>query len=163
MRINRPRLLLCGSLLALSLAAGAPAHASHYFLADISDAFTPLMVSEFTRFGFETTEDLLRNVDTVDERNSFAQVTGIPASELHDITRMCDFLQIEGVGPKAATLLMAAGVSTVADLAEREPSELTAELVAANAVQHITGVDPDVSIVEAWVFAAAQVPIQVAY
>ncbi len=76
---------------------------------------------------------------------------------------MCEFLQIEGVGPKAFDLLRASGVADIGDLARRDAAALLAEIEVVNAVEQITGVNPDVDLVHHWVLAASEVPIRVAY
>lgn len=157
----RLRLTAFASALLASFVLAGPAHASHYFLQDISERFTPVMIEEFARFNLQTTEDLLRNIASLEDRNNFADVTGVPLAELTEIARLCDFLQIDGVGPKAAELLMATGVTTVRDLAGRDAATLTAEIEVVNQTARITGVNPEVYHVTGWIEGAASVPIQV--
>lgn len=152
--------LIAGALLA-TLVLAAPAQASHYFLQDISERFTPVMIEEFARFNLQTTEDLLRNIASTEDRNDFSDVTGVPLAELTELARLCDFLQIEGVGPKAAELLIATGVTTVRDLASRDAATLTAEIEVVNQTARITGVNPEIHHVTGWIQGAAAVPIQV--
>lgn len=147
----------------VTVAVSAPADASHYYLRDIGERFSSLQLEEFARFGFRTTEDVLRNVDTVEDRETLSFATGIPEAELIEVARMCEFLQLEGIGPKAFDLLRATGVVDVADLAGRDAEELLAEIVVVNSVEQITGVDPDVDLVHHWIASASEVPIRVAY
>jgi predicted flap endonuclease-1-like 5' DNA nuclease len=60
-------------------------------------------------------------------------------------------MQIDGVGPKAARLLRAAGVSSVKDLSAKDPASLLNQIVEANARGRHTDVNPDLDIVEDWV------------
>lgn len=154
-----------GALAALCLTflLATPAIASHYYLVDIGERFTEQQLEEFARFGLQTTADVLRNVDTVEDRADMAFSTGIPLGELVEVARMCEFLQIEGIGPKAFDLLRATGVVDVADLTTRNAAELHAEIEVVNQVEQITGVDPDLELVHNWILAAAQVPIRVTY
>jgi hypothetical protein len=145
------------------LAVPSTGAASHYYVTDIADRFTPTILDEFQRFGLLTTEDVLRNVDTPEDRSALGDATGIPADVLLEITRMCDFLQIEGIGPRAYDLLRASGVRSVADLASRDSASLHAEIVTVNAVERLTGVDPDEDLVANWIAAAGSVPINVVY
>ncbi len=151
------------ALVAFGLLLAVPASASHYFLADIADRFSPLALAEFTRFGLDDTEDVLRNLDTHEDRADFASVTGIDPNELYEIARMCELLQIEGVGPRAFDLLYASGVQNAQDLAGRNGASLLAELEVVNASEHLTGVNPPLELVEAWIERASSVPIQVQY
>lgn len=148
---------------AATLFVAGPALASHYYVVDIGEHFTEIQLEEFSRFGLATTEDLLRNLDTVQDRVALAAATGIPEAELVEVARMCEFLQIEGIGPKAFALLHASGVVDVADLATRDAATLLPAIEATNAVHGITGVDPDVDLVHHWILAASEVPIRVAY
>ena len=150
------------SLLAFALIAIAmPGFASHYFVVDIADRFSPLALAEFQRFGLSDTEDVLRNVDTREDRESLASVTGISADELYRVAVMCEMLQIEGVGPRAYDLLSASGVQNIGDLATREPASLLAELEVVNSMQQLTGVNPPIELVEAWIELASSVPIRI--
>ena len=146
-----------------AVAVAAPAHASHYRIVDISERFSAEALAEFSRLGYATTLDVLRNVSTPDARAALASVSGVTVGELTEVARMCEFLQIEGIGPKAFQLLVAAGVQDVEDLAGREAASLLAELIAVNATQRITGVDPEVELVRHWIIEAAQAPIRVIY
>ncbi len=153
--------LLRGILVALILGVAAPAFASHYFLDDISDRFSELALAEFDRFGYRTTEDVLLNVLTPEDRTVLSEATGIPGGELAEIAQMCEMLQVTGVGPRAYALLQAAGVTDVRDLAGRVPEELVAQLAAANAVHAHTGANPHLEVVVGWIGAAADVPLHV--
>lgn len=143
------------------LTLGASASASHYFIVDIADRFSPTALAEFERFGLRDTEDVLRNVDTREDRESLASVTGISADELYQIAVMCEMLQIEGIGPRAYDLLTHSGVQNVADLAGREAASLLAELEVVNSMHHLTGVNPPLDLVAAWIELAAGVPIRI--
>lgn len=155
--------LIRSALIAIGLVLAVPASASHYFIVDIADRFSPLALAEFTRFGLDDTEDVLRNLDTHQDREDFASVTGIAASELYEIARMCELLQIEGVGPRAFDLLYATGVQNAEDLAGRDGASLLAEMEVVNASEQLTGVDPPLELVEAWIERATSVPIRVQY
>lgn len=142
------------------LTVATSARASHYFVVDIADRFSPVALAEFERFGLDDTEDVLRNLDTREDRENFASVTGISADELYQIAVMCEMLQIEGIGPRAFDLLAASGVQSVEDLATREAASLLAELEVVNSMHQLTGVNPPLDLVAAWIDLAGGVPIR---
>lgn len=161
MNTMRARLIAFCLAAATSLSAGTAA-ASHYYLTDLT-VFDETVVQEFQRFGYETTEDVLRGLLTPDQRDAVAYATGIAVAQLAEIARLCEFLQVRGIGPRAADLLMAAGVFNVADLAARDPSVLVAELETVNNVERITGTNPTFDHVRDWVSGAATATYRVEY
>jgi hypothetical protein len=158
----RARLIAIAFAVLLPATAAGPAYASHYYLTDIT-VFEETMVTEFTRFGYETTEDVLRGLLTPDLRDAFAYATGVSPGRLAEIARLCEFLQVTGIGPRAADLLMAAGVFNVADLAARDPAALVAELETVNNVERITGTNPTFDHVRDWVSGAGTASYHVEY
>lgn len=153
---------LWGIALAGVLALPAAAHASHYFLADV-DFLSDVASEAFTRFGYDDTEELLVNLVSPESRRAIHDATGIPEAELVELARICELIQVRGIGPRAARLLIASGVQGVEDLAGRRADELLAELQAENAVGRWTTVDPHLEIVDAWVRGAADAPHVVRY
>ena len=138
---------------------GVQALGSHYRL-NALDRFTGAQLDALTALDIETTEGfLVRALDSA-ARGELSARTGISELEILTFARLCELLQIEGVGPRAASLLRAAGVASVSDLATRDPEELTARVAEVNAVETLTGVNPTVENISAWIAAAAQVPHQ---
>jgi hypothetical protein len=148
------------TVVAALLLAPSVASASHYRLEDVT-FLSPEVQEGATRFGFIDTGELLRNLLTVEQRLALAGSMGVPEAELRQVAKVCELIQIDGVGPKAARLLQAAGVTSVADLAKRDPAALRDLLVAANAREAITQVDPSPEHVQAWVAGAARAAFHV--
>ncbi len=153
---------LMRAAVAACLFVSAPAWASHYLLTD-ADIFAEGELDAFIGVGLDDTSDLLARVATPDERDALAYETGIPAERLAEIAHMCELLQVEGVGPRAARLLMAAGVENVADLAARDANALLAVLLETNGGGTYTRVNPSLDHVTFWVIGAAQAPVHVEY
>lgn len=65
-----------------------------------------------------------------------------------------DIGQLPGVGPKFQQLLKAAGVTSIAVVAESEPEELLRRLVEVNESEGITKRHPTMYVVERWIEAA---------
>ena len=137
-----------------------PVFASHYLLADVEGDFAPELVDAFERFGCEDTEDALRWILTPDDRRSFASSTGLSPVLLDETAQMLDLMQVRGVGPRAARLLIATGVQSAADLASRDVETLLAEVENVNMLEGLTTVSPSFEHVEAWVDAATRVPLR---
>lgn len=150
------------ALAVFSLCAGfaGSASASHYLLSDVEDAFEPALFDAFERFGCEDTEDALRWVLTPDQRRSFAGSTGLPMVQLDEVAQMLDLMQVRGVGPRAARLLIATGVTSAHDLASRDPESLLAELENVNMLEGLTSVSPSLEHVQTWVDGATRVPLR---
>lgn len=136
------------------------AHASHYRLASI-EAFDSDSLERLHAIGVVTTEDFLVQAVDREARQALSQQTGIVEMEILVFARLCELLQIEGVGPRAAQLLRAAGVVSVADLAARNPAALAERVMAVNAVEQLTGVNPTEENLVDWISSAGDVPLHV--
>ncbi len=152
----RARVLRCLAGIVIVGVVAVPAEASHYFLRDL-DFLSPVASEAFERFGYDDTEELLHNLVTPESRRAIHDSTGIPHDELVELARICELLQVDGIGPRAARLLLASGVSNVEDLASRHADELLAAVQAENAVGQWTRVDPHLEVVDAWVRGANRV------
>ena len=136
------------------------AEASHYRLS-VLEKFDAETLEQLHALGVITTEDFLVQALDRESRQALAEQAGLSELEVLVFARLCELLQIEGVGPRAAGLLRAAGVVSVADLASRDPVELTEQLVVVNAVEQHTGVNPAVENCVDWIQRAAEVPYHV--
>ena len=136
------------------------AFASHYRLS-VLEAFDGEALEQLHALGVITTEDFLARTLDRESRQTLSEQTGISELEILVSARLCELLQIDGVGPRAASLLRAAGVVSVADLASRDPAELTEQLASVNAVEQLTGVNPVEENLVDWIQRAAEVPYQV--
>lgn len=154
--------LLCAAFLTATMAGVRPAEASHYFLTDV-DFLSPVAAEAFERFGYRDTEVLLRNLLTPAARRAVADSTGLSEAELVGLAQVCELLQVRGIGPKAARLLLSSGVQGPLDLATRRADELLAVVQSENAVGRWTQVDPHLEIVEQWIRDAADAPYVVEY
>ncbi|MBN1947822.1 MAG: DUF4332 domain-containing protein [Bradymonadales bacterium] len=158
---NVAKWMLRGLVLSLALALLAPmAFASHYRLAYL-EFIDASVVQALEAVGIQTTEDLLARAATAEDRRRLSEETGVSELEILVLVRLAELLQVEGIGPRTAQLLRAAGVVSVADLASRNPEELALQLSAVNAVEQLTGIDPSPENLTEWIAGAGSVPIQV--
>ena len=65
-----------------------------------------------------------------------------------------DIGELSGVGPKYQQLLKAAGITSIAVVAESEPKELLKKLVEVNESEGITKRNPTMYVIERWIEAA---------
>jgi len=150
------------SLLAVSfwvlLFGVTDAAASHYDLVDV-ELIAPEAQAKLIESGILDTKALLDVVVTSEGREAIAKVSGLQRDEVDDLAQVLEFMQIVGIGPKAARLLIAAGTPSVAALAKSTPNELLERLTTANLALQITGVDPDMAVVVDWIDKAGHASV----
>lgn len=140
------------ALLLLPLLA-PPAAASDYLLSDVS-LVSAVAQERLAEAGVTNTRGLLESLITPAQRAAMQPMLELTAPETLALARQLEFMQLEGVGPKASQLLIAAGVASVADLAKRAPESLLPLLATANEERGIAGVNPALEHVTQWVEAA---------
>lgn len=151
--MNPMRSLLLALLLVPALAA--PVSASDYLLSDVS-LVSGVAQARLAESGVTNTRGLLEALLTPAQRTAMLPMLELNVAETLALARQAELLQLEGVGPKASQLLIAAGVTSVADLAKRDPVSLLAPLAAANEARAIAGVNPAIEHVTQWVEAAGK-------
>lgn len=132
------------------------AYASHYDIADV-DILPAAVQSKVISDGLETTEDLLERLMTPSDRKAFSAKYGMDSAAVDKVAHKIELMQIIGVGPKAAELLMLAGVKNLKGLAAADPNTLLEALLTANREHAITGVQPDMTVVKDWITKAKNV------
>ena len=148
--------------LALAVLLALPASqafAAHYYLQDVEmfDSYAEAFAAQ----SFVTTRDVLVAVLTPEQRATLSETSGVPVPELATIARFLELLQVDGVGPRAARLLQAAGITSTADLAARSPAELIALLETTNAGFVYTSAHPSMHHVQGWIYEASRVEFTV--
>ncbi len=138
---------------ALVLVLAGPAAASHYFLED-AGLFSETEMEALREIGLRDTDLVLRGSMRPDQRAQLAFLTGIQEARVLELARICEFLQIDGIGPRVADLLLATGVRDVADLAQRDAEVLLAEIQVVNAEAQAVSVLPDLEHVSLWIEGA---------
>ena len=123
----------------------------------------PVNAGKLREAGVKSTDDLLQRGGSRGGRAELETTTGISGSQILEWTNHVDLYRISGVGSEYADLLEAAGVDTVAELAQRNAknlSETFGELDAArNTVRNI----PSEDIVARWIEEAKSLPRMVEY
>lgn len=138
-------------LTALFLFIGVPtAYASHYDLYDI-DLVPESVVDQLVTAKISNTEQLLANLIKKTDRAAFAKKYAIPEADVDKLARKLELMQVVGIGPKAAELLVLAGVKGLKQLSGSNENELLETLQAVNREHNITGVQPDLTVVRDWI------------
>lgn len=164
MKLDNIRRNIVRTVLAVATAAAVligfstTAAASHYDLVDIKivneDVRTKLAAE-----GIEDTQTLLARMLTSEDRAKIVKITGMDKAEVQELARMLELMQITGIGPKAARLLILSGVTSIGDLAQRTAEDLLPDVLEANAEHGVTGIDPDELILADWIAKAGKVPM----
>jgi predicted flap endonuclease-1-like 5' DNA nuclease len=113
--------------------------------------------------GLTTTEALLEAGQKPKGRADLAAATGISEKLILRWVNMADLFRIKGVGEQYSDLLEAAGVDTVAELAQRKAENLQAKMVEVNEEKKLVRRVPTLNEVTSWVEQAKALPRAVEY
>lgn len=128
----------------------AAASASHYDLSSIG-LVDESMVDRMASLGIATTEDLWRAAAPGRQATNLARRLKVGAAQIREWRAFCDLLRLDGVGPKVARVLTAAGVKDLEAVSRQEPEALTVRIGEVNQQVEILGKTPDIDTVRAWV------------
>jgi predicted flap endonuclease-1-like 5' DNA nuclease len=114
----------------------------------------PVYGSKLRSSGVRVVDDLLRAGLTRRKRRILASEIGVaPATMLKWVIR-ADFFRIKGIGAQYSSLLESAGVTTVTDLARRNPKNLYASLKAINRKKNLVRRIPPYTTIKRWIECA---------
>jgi uncharacterized membrane protein HdeD (DUF308 family)/predicted flap endonuclease-1-like 5' DNA nuclease len=113
--------------------------------------------------GLATCLDLLRSGATRRGREEIAERSGVSGKLILEWVNHVDLYRVKGVGSEYADLLEEAGVDTVMELAQRNPSNLFERMNEVNAAKELVRKMPTAGQVEDWVAQAKGLPRVVAY
>jgi predicted RecB family nuclease len=119
--------------------------------------------SKLSAEGVTTVEALLERGATPKGRDELAEKTGISSKQVMRWVNHADLFRIKGVAGEMSELLEAAGVDTVAELAQRVPANLHAKMREVNETKKLVRQPPSESQVAAWVAEAKSLPRAVSY
>lgn len=118
----------------------------------------PARVAALAAIGITTRQELLDRGATPEGRAAIAEESQISEKLIAGWVSAVDLTRVTGIGPQSAELLVAAGVGTVADLAQQDAAALHEKLVAVNADRNLVRVVPGVSQVEKAIEQAKELP-----
>lgn len=108
--------------------------------------------------GVKTVEALLEAGASAKGRTQLAETTGISEKLILKWVNHADLCRLEGVGPQTAELLEAAGVDSVAELAQRNAANLATKLDEVNAAKNLVNRVPNEGTISGWINAARELP-----
>ena len=124
----------------------------------------PQFAEQLRGAGVRTTEALLERGGTRKGRQELADASGLTAARILEWVNRADLFRIKGIGSEFSDLLEVAGVDTVAELAQRNATNLAAAL--AKAVEERPSIVrrvPSESVVADWITQAKDLPRAVEY
>lgn len=92
--------------------------------------------------GIRTTDALLEAASTVKGRKALSAKTGISEQSLLEWANVSDYMRIPGMGRAKVGLVRAAGVTTVRELAYRNPARLAQSMREANEKKKLVRILP---------------------
>ena len=123
----------------------------------------PAYAAKLQKAGVRSTESLLARGGTPAGRKEIAAKSGVSDALILEWVNHVDLFRIKGIGQEYADLLEAAGVDTVPELAQRNPEQLHAKLLTANAAKKLVRRPPGFSQVRNWIQQAKKLPRMVSY
>ena len=111
----------------------------------------------------DSIEALLETGATPKGRQELEEKTGISHKLILEWVNLADLMRIKGVGEEYSDLLEEAGVDTVKELRHRNPDNLHAALLEANAQKKLVRQVPSRNQVADWIEQAKTLPPKVTY
>lgn len=119
--------------------------------------------TQLKMIGISTTQALLERGRTPQGRKEIATKSGISKKLILEWVNLADLFRIKGVGEEYSDLLEEAGVDTVIELAQRNPSNLYSAVVDVNKKKKLVRKLPTENQVKDWVKQAKKLPRIVEY
>jgi hypothetical protein len=113
--------------------------------------------------GIRTTDALLKAARTVKGRRALAAKTGISEQQLLEWANVADYMRIPGMGKAKVGLVRAAGVTTVRELALRNPERLARNIKEVNTRRKLVRVLPSQRSVEQLIARARNLQPMISY
>ena len=155
-------IVLLGTSLALNLEAAEKREAKKTHLTSIP-GINEATEAKLNAAGINNVNDLLAEGATPHSREEMATRSGLPAAQILKFVHYADLFRVKAVGGQTAALLMAAGVNTVTELAQRNASQLQVKLQQVNDPRNGTGKVPTEKEVADWIKEAKTLPEAVTY
>ena len=118
----------------------------------------PAYAEKLAAVGGKTTDDLLQRGAKPKGREDLETATGIGHALILKWVNRVDLYRIKGVGSEYSDLLEIAGVDSPAELAHRNPANLTESMAEANAARNLVRRLPTLAEVTAWIEESKTLP-----
>ena len=127
------------------------------------DGLTAFTASKLKALGIRTTDGLLEATRTVKGRKAIAAKTGISEQQLLEWANISDYMRIPGMGKAKVGLVRAAGVTTVRELALRNPARLAQHIKEVNTKRRLVRVLPSENSVKQLIVQAGKLQPKISY
>jgi hypothetical protein len=127
------------------------------------DGMTAFYAQKLKSLGIRTTETLLEAARTVKGRKELSSKTGISEQQLLEWANVADYMRIPGMGKAKVGLVRAAGVTTVRELALRNPARLAQNMRDVNTKRRLVRVLPSEKSVEQLIAQARKLQPKITY
>lgn len=127
------------------------------------EGMTAFSASKLKSLGIRTTDALLEAARTVKGRKALALKTGISEQQLLEWANLSDYMRIPGMGRAKVGLVRAAGVTTVRELALRNPARLAQNIREINTKRKLVRMLPSEKSVEQLIAQARKLQPKITY
>src|SRR5260370_25503242 len=127
------------------------------------DGLSAFSASKLKSLGIRTTDRLLEAARTVKGRKALAAKTGISEQQLLEWANFSDYMRIPGMGTAKVGLVRAAGVTTVRELALRNPARLAQNMKQVNTKRKLVLVLPSDKSVDQFIAKARKLQPKISY
>ena len=124
---------------------------------------TAFTSSKLKSLGIRTTDALLEAARTVKGRKALAARSRISEQQLLEWANVSDYMRIPGMGRAKVGLVRAAGVTTVRELALRNPARLAQNMREVNTRRKLVRVLPSEKSVEQLIAQARKLQPKISY
>jgi predicted flap endonuclease-1-like 5' DNA nuclease len=108
--------------------------------------------------GIKTEANLLEKGATEKGRAEIAEATGLSAVQIYKWVKMADMNRVNGIGSQTSEVLLACGVDSVKELAQRNAENLHAKMVEVNEEKNLSNRLPSVDQVAKYIEEANSLP-----
>src|SRR6201981_2960380 len=127
------------------------------------EGMSAFSASKLKSLGISTTDALLEAARTVKGRKALSAKTGISEQQLLEWANVSDYMRIPGMGRAKVGLVRAAGVTTVRELALRNPARLAQNIKEVNTRRKLVRVLPSEKSVEQLIAKARKLQPKIHY
>ena len=127
------------------------------------EGMSAFAASKLKSLGIRTTDALLEAARNVRGRKALSSRTGISEQQLLEWANVSDYMRIPGMGKAKVTLMRAAGVTTVRELAHRNPARLAQNMKEVNTRRKLVRVLPSEKSVEQLIAQARKLQPKITY
>jgi predicted RecB family nuclease len=127
------------------------------------EGMSAFAASKLKSLGIRTTDALLEAARNVKGRKALSSRTGISEQQLLQWANVSDYMRIPGMGKAKVNLMRAAGVTTVRELAHRNPARLAQNMKEVNTRRKLVRVLPSEKSVEQLIAQARKLQPKITY